>query len=198
MRLREDEALGENLEPIPDWLTKLLPALSNIPEIQKLPPAVIAELELAYNQLLTDKRDVLAHEAYCNSVGQKPAITWSDQFELAQFAKLYCKNFSIRVTLRQHEQYKLSRADDRKLSIAWQSKATTKHLADQTWGGFYRDIDNALSVTNANIDRELMDAVLNGAPEATKAANATINIKLVGAIIYLRLLGYAYHPDLTL
>lgn len=198
MKLREDGALGENLEPIPDWLTKLLPALSNIPAIQKLPQAVIAELELAYNQLLIDKRDVLAHIDYCNSIGKKPELTWSDQFELVQFAKLYCKNFSIRVTLRQHEQYKLSRADGRKLSTAWQSKATAKHLANQTWGGFYRDIDNALSVTNTNIDRELMDAVLNGAPEAKAAANATINIKLVGAVIYLRLQGYAYHPDLTL
>jgi hypothetical protein len=198
MKLREDGALGENLEPIPDWLTELLPALSNIPQIQKLPPAVIAELELAHAQLLKDKHDVLAYEAHCHSTSQKPVITWANQSEPAQFAKLYCKNFSIRVTLRQHEQYIVSRADDRKLSSSWHSQAPAKHLADQTWGGFYRDIDHALLVTGANIDRELMDAVLNGAPEAKTAANATINIKLVGAVIYLRLQGYSYHPDLTL
>lgn len=198
MRLREDEALGEKLEPIPDWLTELLPALRNIPEIQKLPPAVIAELELAHANLLKDKHDVLAYIDNCNSIGQKPELTWSDQFELAQFARIYCKNFSIRITLRQHEQYIVSRADDRKLSSSWHSQAPAKHLADQTWGGFYRDIDHALLVTGANIDRELMDAVLNGVPEAKTAANATINIKLVGAVIYLRLRGYSYHPDLTL
>ncbi len=194
MSLRESKDIRESLEPIPDWLTTLIPALKEIAEINMLPLTVIAELETAYLKMKKDEHDIQEMA----TAGISPTLTWSDHLARVTFAYAYCKNFRLRITMREHEIYRSSRAANQKLNITFKDRDCAGHLIDQTWDGFYHDIDEALLVTKANITRALIDTSLNGVNGARTQANEKLNIQMVGAVIYLRLLGYAYYPDLTL
>lgn len=197
MSLRENQELGESLKPIPEWLTILIPTLGEIKEISMLPPVVIAELEAAYRKMKKDEHDI--QEIITAGPSEiPPPLTWSEHLARVTFAYAYCKNFKLRITMRDHQIYQSSRAPNQKLNNTFKTRDCAPHLTDCTWSEFYNDIDEALLVTQANITRALIDTSLKGASETRTQATETINVQLVGAVIYLRLLGYAYYPDLTL
>jgi hypothetical protein len=197
---RKSVDINEDFKPLPQWLTNLFPELNTIGEIEALSSEIINELEVAHQKMKKDQQDIEEMAIAAQASGQQPPITWSNQLARSNFASKYCKNFRLRITMRQHELYQDSRAPKKTLNSSFEIRTRNcpMHLQDQTWEGFYNDIDEALSVTHTNIDRELIVNSITGSSEARTAAVETINIKLIAAVIYLRLVGYSLYPDLTL
>lgn len=189
-----------DLIPIPEWLLTLIPELRLITKIHQLPQTMIDELEKARILMEKDREEILGMNADdLEASGLKPIIN-SPHFGPKTFARHYCKNFRVRITLRKDAVYVNKRTPNKKLRETFRDSVRNcaPHLAEQTWGGFYDDIDQVLRETNTDITRDLIILSLTGKEDERRILNETMNVQLVAAVIYLRLQGYALYPDLTL
>lgn len=191
---------ADNLLPLPEWLLTLFPDLKSIPEISQLSQVVIDELERAYQLTEKDRIVIQATDPKEMAAFGIEPIIWSPDLEQRTFASHYCKNFRLRITMRDHPLYANNRSPDKKLNESFRPhpRKCSPHLVEQTWEGFNKDIDITLHATKTNITRDLIALSLSGKPDEKRMAVENINIQLIGAVILLRLKGYAYYPDLTL
>lgn len=187
------------LLPLPQWLVKLIPELNLIPEISQLPQAVVDELETAFGLTEKDRKDIEAIDPREMATSGMRPIIWTSHVAQKTFAKHYCKNFRFRITMRDHPIYAEKRTTDKKLTATFRDsvRKCAPHLAEQTWGGFYQDIDQALVKTRSNITRAQIELSLIGKADEKQLIDEAMNVELVATVIYLRLQGYAYYPDLV-
>lgn len=192
--------------PLPEWFLVYYPELKTLPELDTVSTAILEKLDQLNTSVRKIKAETLAAaelvtEETRAQLNLPEAIIWHDDMDRQQFTRELLRNFRIRVTMRDHELYLHSRTPEKTLvkSFSAHTREGSPSLRNQTWGGFYRDIDDALKATQTAIPEELIQASLYSKDQNKKQqAGQTIDRLLVPAFILLWQKGYDWYPDLTL